>query len=332
VSGAVTTGIGSAIRPSGQALNPMTAASIRIEVGGAITLGDSTQIRAHLLATGKLTTGKNLSMTGAAWARTISVGPNGFLGSEGVFSAQAPSVPPPCNDNNACTVDTCVGGGTTVAFCSNAPVPAGTSCGDGKPCNGEELCDAAGQCQPGTNQPAGASCADGDLCDGDETCNGLGVCLSGTPPVVSDDNACTADACDAEAGVTHTPLPDGTTCNGTGVCTAGTCTGGTTGGSFFYSATNTNSATQNTVNVDIPMVAGQTLSIGTCGVPGASGSGDTLLRLFDAFNTQVAANDDSCGLLSFFAFTATTTGVYQVRAGCFSSNSCSGTVAFTLSP
>jgi hypothetical protein len=333
VSGGVTTGIGSAIRPSAQSLNPMTAANVRIEVGGAVTLGDSNQIRAHLLVTGKFTTGKSLSMTGAAWAKMINVGTNGFLSSDGVFSTQAPSVPPPCNDNNACTADTCVGGGTSVAFCRNTPVPTGTSCGDGNACNGDELCDATGQCQPGTTQPAGTACADGDLCNGDETCNASGACLPGTPPVVSDNNTCTVDACDSETGVTHLPLPDGTTCNGVGVCAAGTCSGGAgpSSGSFSYSATNTNSATQNTVNFDIPMVAGQILTIGTCGLSGASGNGDTFLRLFDASNTQVAANDDACGVLSSFTFTATTTGTFQVRAGCFSANSCNGTVAFTLS-
>jgi len=331
VSGSVTTGIGAAIRPSAQALNAMTAGNIRIEVGGAVTLGNSNQIRAHLLVTGRFTTGTNLSMAGAAWAGSIHVGASSFLGGDGVFSAQAQALPPPCNDNNACTVDTCVGGGTTVAFCRNTTAPAGTSCGDGNACNGEELCNATGRCEPGTIQSAGTACPDADLCNGDETCNGFGSCLPGTPPIVSDSNSCTADACDAEVGVTHNPVPDGTACNGTGVCTAGACTGGTTGGTFSYSASNTNSATQNTVNVDIPMVAGQTLSIGTCGVEGASGIGDTYLRLFNASSTEVASNDDACGVLSFLAFTATITGTYQVRAGCFAGNGCSGTVAFTLS-
>jgi hypothetical protein len=230
----------------------MTAANVRIEIGGAVTLGDNNQIRAHLLVNGKFTTGKSLSMTGAAWAKSINVGTNGFLNADGVFSTQAPSVPPPCNDNNACTVDTCVGGGTSVAFCRNTPAPTGTSCGDGNACNGDELCDATGQCQPVTTQTAGTACADGDLCNGDETCNGFGACLLGTPPVVSDDNTCTVDACDSATGVTHIPLPDGTTCNGVGVCTAGTCSVAfPSSGSFSYSATNTNSATQNTVNFDI---------------------------------------------------------------------------------
>jgi hypothetical protein len=153
VSGGVTTGIGSSIRPSVQALNPMTAAEIRIEVGGAVTLGDSNQIRAHLLVAGRFTTGKNLALAGAAWARSINVGTSSFLSTDGVFSAQAPSVPPPCNDNNACTADTCVGGGTAAAFCRNAPVPTGTSCGDGNVCNGDEVCDGAGLCLAGAIQP-----------------------------------------------------------------------------------------------------------------------------------------------------------------------------------
>ncbi len=223
VSGGVTTGIGSAIRPSAQALNPMTAANVRIEVGGAVTLGDSNQIRAHLLVNGKFTTGKSLSMTGAAWAKTINIGTNGSLSTDGVFSTLAPAVPPPCNDNNACTVDTCVGGGTSVAFCRNTPAPTGTSCEDGNVCNGAERCDGNGQCLPGNNVDAGTSCADGNVCNGDETCDGFGTCAAGTPPVVGDRNPCTADTCDAVTGVSHTPLRDGTRCNGTGVCQAGTC-------------------------------------------------------------------------------------------------------------
>jgi len=223
VSGGATTGIASFIRPSAQSINPMTAADIRIEVGGAITIGDSTQVRAHLLApNGKLTMGKNTGLSGAAWAKTIVIGTQSFVSAEGVFSTIAPQVPPPCNDNNTCTVDTCVGSGTA-AFCRNAPVPSGTSCGDGNACNGDERCDASAQCQPGTVATAGTSCADANACNGDETCNGFGTCTPGAPPVVNDGNECTADACDANNGVSHVPLPDGTACAGTGVCQGGTC-------------------------------------------------------------------------------------------------------------
>ncbi|HMG21445.1 MAG TPA: hypothetical protein VK607_09020, partial [Kofleriaceae bacterium] len=223
VSGAVTTGIGAAIRPSAQAINPMSAADVRLEIGGAITIGDGTQLRAHVLGAGKLTTGKNAILTGAAWAKTISIGVQNLIAGEGAFSAVAPSVPPPCNDNNACTVDACVGGGTAVGFCSNPAAPSGTSCDDGAICNGIALCDGAGTCQPGASPAAGTACPDGTVCNGDETCDGFGSCLPGTPPVVNDGNSCTTDVCDATTGVSHVALPDGTPCSGTGVCTAGTC-------------------------------------------------------------------------------------------------------------
>jgi hypothetical protein len=103
-----------------------------------------------------------------------------------------------------------------------------------------------------------------------------------------------------------------------------------TSGTFGYSAANTNSAQQNTTNYSVVLTAGQTLRVGTCTVPGASGSGDTYLRLYGVSGTQVAANDDSCGTLSYLSYQATQSGTYQIRAGCFSSNSCSGTVAFTV--
>lgn len=242
VSGALTTGVGSVIRPSPQSLNRMTAADVRIETGGAVTLGDSNQIHAHLLATGKFTAGKNLSMTGAAWAKSINVGPNGFVATEGVFSSQAPNVPPPCNDNNACTVDSCVGGGTTVAFCRNAPATAGTLCEDGNTCNGVETCDGAGSCVAGQNATSGTSCSDNNACDGDEVCDGFGSCLAGTPPVVDDGNQCTADACDAQTGVSHAPVPDGSRCNGIGTCQAGVCS--VTGAVFSEAFTTFGDVTQ----------------------------------------------------------------------------------------
>jgi choice-of-anchor A domain-containing protein len=82
-----------------------------------------------------------------------------------------------CNDGNACTqADSCQNGtcaGTPVTCtaldqchdvgtcnagtgkCSNPPRPAGTSCSDGNPANGVELCDGTGVCVPGS-PPAGS--------------------------------------------------------------------------------------------------------------------------------------------------------------------------------
>jgi V8-like Glu-specific endopeptidase len=100
---------------------------------------------------------------------------------------------------------------------------------------------------------------------------------------------------------------------------------------YSYSATNTNSAQQSTVNRSVTLTAGQTITVGTCGVPSATFTGDTYLRLFGPTAAQVAFNDDSCGGLgSRLQYTATASGTFQIRAGCYSSGSCSGTVAWTV--
>ncbi|HYO74117.1 MAG TPA: VWA domain-containing protein [Archangium sp.] len=121
-----------------------------------------------------------------------------------------------------------------------------------------------------------------------------------------------------------------------GCFSSGSCSGTvayTIHGSFSYSASNTLSATTNTVNRGVYLRPGQHIQLGTCNVAGASGSGDTYLRLSNATSTEVAVNDDSCGLLSNLSYSvsASTSGNYQIRAGCFSNNSCGGTVAYTIS-
>lgn len=224
VAGDVVTGTGAQIAPFTPVVNPMTASNIRIEVGGDVTLGDRSIVRAHLLVPGgRFSTGTRASLTGAAWANSITIGSQSTVSGETAFNATTPSVPPPCNDNNACTADQCVTSGTTVAFCRNTAVAAGSSCEDGNVCNGAEVCNATAQCLPGTVVAAGTSCADGDVCNGDETCNGFGSCRAGAPPVVNDGNSCTTDSCDPVGGVSNEPLADGTSCSGVGVCEAGTC-------------------------------------------------------------------------------------------------------------
>jgi RHS repeat-associated protein len=134
----------------------------------------------------------------------------------------------------------------------------GTPCSDGNACNGEETCDGSENCLPGTPPtvddgnvctedgcdpalgvqhvplPTGTSCTNVDACDGEEACDGAGACLAGTPPVVDDDEPCTADTCDPLSGVLHLPVSAGESCadsdacngvelcDGAGVCLAGT--------------------------------------------------------------------------------------------------------------
>jgi V8-like Glu-specific endopeptidase len=99
---------------------------------------------------------------------------------------------------------------------------------------------------------------------------------------------------------------------------------------FSFNVTNTNGALQNTVNRSLTLKAGNLLEVGTCGVPGATGSGDTFLRLYGPGGAQVASNDNGCGAsrTSFIRYSVPVDGTYEIRAGCYASTSCSGTVAF----
>lgn len=104
-----------------------------------------------------------------------------------------------------------------------------------------------------------------------------------------------------------------------------------------YARALTNSATTNFETFAIEprnftLVAGQTITVSSCSsaVQGASGFGDTYLRLLNPSGTEVASNNDAggaCGVLSTLSYTVPAGGIYTVRAGCFAMSSCSGTVA-----
>ncbi len=154
----------------------------------------------------------------------------------------------------------------------------------------------------------------------DDACGGRGSNLSFT--------AVTAGNYEIRAGCF-----DNESCGGTVAWTLETGTPPpASSGSFTYSASNTNNAQQNTTNRDLPLTAGQALSFGTCTVAGASGTGDTYLRLYNAAGQQVGGNDDACSQLSYgtYVVPAGAGGTYQLRAGCYGSGSCGGTVAWTV--
>jgi hypothetical protein len=140
--------------------------------------------------------------------------PNGAPGT-GCVTGTAPN----CNDNVACTVDTC---SNTQSACVNTPNHA--SCSDNVFCNGAEQCVAGLGCQPASavvcndgltctsdscNEatdscsfaPNNTACNDGLYCNGVETCNPNSPapstgCNLGTPINCPDDGiACTIEAC-----------------------------------------------------------------------------------------------------------------------------------------
>lgn len=102
-------------------------------------------------------------------------------------------------------------------------------------------------------------------------------------------------------------------------------------GTFTFSATSTSNATRGTVNQDVTATAGQKITVATCGLTGASFSGNTYLRLYTSAGTSVAGNDNACGGNgSSFSYTVPAGGTFQIRAGCAKNTSCSGTVAWTV--
>jgi len=97
-----------------------------------------------------------------------------------------------CNDNFGCTVDSC-----RVGSCQRANAPAGTSCNDNIFCNGQDTCDANGNCQHS-----------GDPCVGGSICN----------------NMCNETAANCQSPPT-TPCDDGLFCTKNDFCSGGICVG-----------------------------------------------------------------------------------------------------------
>jgi lysyl endopeptidase len=151
--------------------------------------------------------------------------------------------------------------------------------------------------------------------------------------VASNDNACGG----LGSRIVHRVITSGPYEIRGGCAGATSCTGTvkweivTVAGSYSFTASNTNSAQQNTVDTYVFIQTGRKITVGTCGMPGASATGDTYLRIFDSNGIQVAANDDACAsLASRLSYTSTAYVAYRIRAGCYRNTSCGGTVAWSI--
>ncbi|MBI3205013.1 MAG: hypothetical protein HYZ29_25980, partial [Myxococcales bacterium] len=136
--------------------------------------------------------------------------------------------PTPVSDGNPCTADAC----SPMGGVTHTPVTAGTACSDADLCNGDELCNASGTCQPGTPvatsdgnpctldqcdpftgsvthpaAPAGTPC-NADACTIGALCDAGGACQGGTPVLVDDGDPCTVDTCDPIGGPVHSECPE----------------------------------------------------------------------------------------------------------------------------
>ena len=128
---------------------------------------------------------------------------------------------PPCDDLDACTVDSC---DETTGTCRHDAL----ACDDGNPCTADRCQSeihnhqAVGGC---FHTPlSGTVCDDGNPCTLSESCQ-TGACVpsgylaAGDP--CDDRNACTVnDACDADDHCVGNPLPAGSVCDDGNACTS----------------------------------------------------------------------------------------------------------------
>ena len=147
-----------------------------------------------------------------------------------------------CNDNNACTIDTC----DPKLACQYASTVNGSKCDDGNTCTKLDAC-AACKCvgigkvcddvNPCTTDTCSnnictftantLTCNDGNICTATDTCNGKGVCVGANPVKCDDINPCTNDSCSPKLGCLYvnntSACDDGKFCTVTDTCKDGKC-------------------------------------------------------------------------------------------------------------
>ena len=106
-----------------------------------------------------------------------------------------------------------------------------TDCDDGNVCNGTETCQLpGGVCRAGTP----LVCNDSNFCNGAEWCDERQGCQLGTPPSCADNDRCTDDLCDVQAGrcvfvpaddccLVDADCEDDDICTGEEKCVSGRC-------------------------------------------------------------------------------------------------------------
>jgi hypothetical protein len=147
--------------------------------------------------------------------------------------------PVDCDDDDACTVDICnpaTGCVYTPVDCDDQDACTTDSCDPATGCVYTPVdCDDDDACTTDTCDPATGcvytpvDCDDEDACTTD-TCDPAIGCVY-TPVDCDDDDACTADTCDPATGCVYTPVvcDDGDVCNGLETCdpATGNCIPGT---------------------------------------------------------------------------------------------------------
>jgi len=84
-------------------------------------------------------------------------------------------------------------------------------------------------------------------------------------------------------------------------------------------------------SVPVEALAGQVITVGTCGLSGARHDGDTTLSLLDPNGAQVSFNDDACGGLgSRIVHQAALSGTYRITPACYGSSGCGGRIVWRV--
>lgn len=141
---------------------------------------------------------------------TSGDGDTGGMSGDGDMGGRGSQCEEDCDDENECTIDSCIAG-----ECAHTTAPAGDSC-DGGVCNGVSGAAACVRClddAPDEDQDSG--CPEGaPVCDtaGIPTCTGCS-----THADCADDNECTDETCTPAGVCMITAEAAGTTCTG-GVC------------------------------------------------------------------------------------------------------------------
>jgi hypothetical protein len=102
-------------------------------------------------------------------------------------------------------------------------------------------------------------------------------------------------------------------------------------GSMAYNVTATNNATVDTLDIPITLQAGNVLEFGSDGIPGASFTNDTYIRLIDSLGATVAFNDENGNSNgSYLNLVISNTGNYIMRIGAFENLTDSGVVVWKV--
>lgn len=124
-----------------------------------------------------------------------------------------------CDDNNACTIDTCSTDNLPQVQNVN-PEPLGCThtpvvCTDGNSCTTDSCDPMTGCTYPPL--PDTTPCDDGDACTDNTACND-GACLGGSQIVCNDSDNCTTDSCNSQSGCVFTVAQESASC---GTCDDG---------------------------------------------------------------------------------------------------------------